>query len=349
LAITLSELAARTGAALEGDGATAVTRVATLESAGPEAITFLANRKYRDRLARPRAAAVILAPELAGHTALPKLVSRDPYVTYAKVAAILHPPVAPAAGVHPSAIVGARARVAATATVGPHAVLGDATVVGERARIGAGTVLGDGVTIGDDALLHANVTIYDRCAIGPRSIVHSGAVIGADGFGMAEEAGRWLKIPQIGRVMVGADVEIGANTTIDRGAIDDTVIEDDVKLDNQIQIGHNCHIGAHTAIAGCVGIAGSTRIGRNCKIGGAAMLNGHIELCDGVIVSAGTGIIKSIDRPGVYSGFWPALPHGEWRRLVVGVRGLRELATRVRGLQGDADRGDPEDKGGRRG
>ncbi len=158
-------------------------------------------------------------------------------------------------------------------------------------------------TIGDDVTLHANVTICDRCIVGPRSIVHSGVVIGADGFGMAEEGGRWLKIPQIGRVVIGADVEIGANTTIDRGAIDDTVIENDVKLDNLIQIGHNCRIGAHTAIAGCVGIAGSTRIGRNCKIGGAAMLNGHIDLCDGVIISPGTGVMNSIDRPGRLLGF----------------------------------------------
>ncbi len=162
MSITLSELAARTGATLEGDGATAVTRVATLESAGPGTITFLANRKYRGQLAQTRAAAVILAPEFSGHTALPRLVSRDPYVTYAKVAAILHPPGAPAAGVHPSAVVGARAKVARTATVGPNAVLGDGVVVGERARIGAGTVLGAGVSIGDDAVLHGNVTVYDR-------------------------------------------------------------------------------------------------------------------------------------------------------------------------------------------
>ncbi len=198
-------------------------------------------------------------------------------------------------------------------------------------------------------ILHANVTIYDRCVVGARSIVHCGAVIGADGFGMAEEGGRWLKIPQIGRVVIGADVEIGANTTIDRGAIDDTVIEDDVKLDNQIQIGHNCRIGAHTAIAGCVGIAGSTRIGRNCKIGGAAMITGHIDLCDGVIVSPATGIMRSIDRPGVYTGFWPGQPHGEWKRIVLEAQGLRELAARVRRLgRGTGDDGDADEGGGRR-
>jgi UDP-3-O-[3-hydroxymyristoyl] glucosamine N-acyltransferase len=333
LAITLSELAARTGATLEGDGATLILRVATLESAGPGTIAFLANPKYRDQLAQTRAAAVILAPNLVGRTDLPRLVSRDPYVTYAKVAAILHPPGAQAPGIHAAAVVSAKARIPASATVGANAVLGDDVVVGERAWIGAGTVLGDAVTIGEDVLLHANVTVYDRCVIGARSIVHSGAVIGADGFGMAEEAGIWLKIPQVGRVVLGTDVEVGANTTIDRGAIDDTVIEDGVKLDNQIQIGHNCRIGAHTAIAGCVGIAGSTRIGRHCKIGGAAMLNGHIDLCDGVVVLAGSGIRDSITTPGIYAGGIPALPHAQWRHLVPNLLRLPALAKRLRALE----------------
>jgi UDP-3-O-[3-hydroxymyristoyl] glucosamine N-acyltransferase len=177
--------------------------------------------------------------------------------------------------------------------------------------------------------------------IGPRTIIHTGAVIGADGFGMAEEGGRWLKIPQVGRVVIGADVEIGANTTIDRGAIDDTVIEDDVKLDNQIQIGHNCRIGSHTAIAACTGIAGSTRIGRNCKIGGAAMINGHIELCDGVIVTPASGVMRSIERPGVYSSFWTSLPLAEWKRVLIEVRGLRGLIARVRRLERGAGQTGP--------
>jgi UDP-3-O-[3-hydroxymyristoyl] glucosamine N-acyltransferase len=345
LATTLSELALRVGAILDGDGTVSVGRVASLESAGPDAIAFIVQRKHRDRLAQTRAAAVIVPAELAADTALPKLITRNPYATYAKVAAILHPPAGVAAGIHASAVLGARAQVAGTAAVGPNAVLGHDVVVGERARIGAGAVLGDGVSVGADALIHANVTIYDRCVIGPRTIVHSGAVIGADGFGMAEEDGRWLKIPQIGRVVIGADVEIGANTTIDRGALDDTVIEDDVKLDNQIQIGHNCRIGAHTAIAGCAGIAGSTRIGRNCKIGGAAMLNGHIDICDGVIVTAGTGVMESIDRPGVYTAFWPAVPRGEWMRTLLTVRGLRELTARVRTLERGVDAGNHGAKG----
>jgi UDP-3-O-[3-hydroxymyristoyl] glucosamine N-acyltransferase len=349
VSISLSELALRTGATLAGDGAVVVSSVATLESAGPGSIAFLANPKYRTQLAGTRASAVIVAPEMAAQTALPKLVARDPYVVYAKVATILHPPAPAVAGIHPSAVVDPRARVAPGAAIGANAVIGAGSVVGERAQVGAGCVVGAGVSIGDDATLHANVTIYDRCTVGPRTVLHSGVVIGADGFGMAEEGGRWLKIPQIGRVVIGADVEVGANTTIDRGAIDDTVIEDDVKLDNLIQIGHNCRIGAHTAIAACVGIAGSTRIGRHCRIGGAAMLNGHIELCDGAIVSPGSGVMRSIDRPGVYSGFWPGMPHGEWKRIVLEVQGIRGLAARVRKLEhraggeggGEADGGQP--------
>jgi UDP-3-O-[3-hydroxymyristoyl] glucosamine N-acyltransferase len=169
--------------------------------------------------------------------------------------------------------------------------------------------------------------------LGPRTIVHSGAVIGADGFGMAEQDGRWLKVPQVGRVVIGADVEIGANTTIDRGALGDTVVEDDVKLDNQIQIGHNCRIGAHTAIAGCTGIAGSTTIGRNCKIGGAAMIIGHLDIADGTTISASTGVFESIRTPGVYTSAFPALPHREWQYVASVLRRLRSFANRVRALE----------------
>jgi UDP-3-O-[3-hydroxymyristoyl] glucosamine N-acyltransferase len=177
------------------------------------------------------------------------------------------------------------------------------------------------------------VTIYPRCVVGARTIIHSGAVIGADGFGMAEDHGRWVKIPQVGRVLIGDDCEVGANTTIDRGAIDDTVIEDDVKLDNQIQIGHNCRIGAHTAIAGCVGIAGSVRIGLDCQIGGAAMITGHLDLADGAVVSAATGVVNSIAERGVYTSTFPALPHREWQHVASIMRRLRSFADRIRALE----------------
>jgi UDP-3-O-[3-hydroxymyristoyl] glucosamine N-acyltransferase len=329
----LSELAARTGAALDGDGSVDVAAVASLGSAGPGTITFLVDVRRRDELVATRASAVIVPPAAVSATPLPKLVSRNPYATYAKVATILHAPAPATPGIHATAVVGAGARIAASASVGPYAVIGADATVGERTRIGALCTVGDRAELGDDVLLHPRVTVAHGCVIGARTIVHSGAVIGADGFGNAEEGGRWIKIPQIGRVVVGADVEIGANTTIDRGTLDDTVIEDGARLDNQIQIGHNCRIGAHTAIAACVGIAGSTRIGRSCKIGGAAMLNGHIDVCDGTIVSPATGVMRSIEKPGVYSGFWPSLPHAEWRRLVVAAQGLRALAARVRRLE----------------
>jgi UDP-3-O-[3-hydroxymyristoyl] glucosamine N-acyltransferase len=331
--ISLRQLAERCGAELAGDGDVVIDRVATLDSAGEGAIAFLSNPKYRGRLAGTRASAVIVAPADAQATALPKLVTANPYAAYARVAAILHPPRAPSPGVHPTAVVAGTARVAASAAIGAHAVIGERTHVGERAAVGAGTVIGEDCTVDDDCLLYPRVVVYQRSAIGPRTIVHSGAVIGADGFGMAEQDGRWLKIPQLGRVVVGADVEIGANTTIDRGAIGDTVIDEDVKLDNQIQVGHNCHIGAHTAIAGCVGIAGSTTIGRNCKIGGAAMISGHLDIADGTVISASTGVFESIRSPGVYTGSFPALPHREWKRVAAAARRLRSILERVRALE----------------
>jgi UDP-3-O-[3-hydroxymyristoyl] glucosamine N-acyltransferase len=329
----LSELARLTGATIEGDADVVVVRVATLEHAGAGDIAFLANPRYRSQLAATRASAVIVDAAAAAATPLPRLVSANPYATYARVAAILHPSPAPAPGIDPSARIDARARIAATASIGAHAVVGANARVGERAVVGALCVVGDDASIGDDAVLDPHVTLYPRCIIGARTLVHSGAVIGADGFGLAEDAGRWRKIPQLGRVVVGDDVEIGANTTIDRGAIDDTVIEEGVKLDNQIQIGHNCVIGAHTAIAGCVGIAGSTRIGAGCRIAGAAMIGGHLEIAAGTVISAATQVYDSIREPGIYTGAFPALPHRVWKHVASQMRRLRELAERVETLE----------------
>jgi len=347
--IALADLARGAEATLEGDGSIVIARVATLERAGPADIAFLANPRYRSQLATTRAGAVIVAPDDAGATALPRLVSRNPYATYALVAALLHPQPRPAPGVDATARVDAAARVPASATIGPYAVVEAHASIGERAFIGPHCFVGEAATIGDDSVLDASVTIYARCVLGARALVHAGAVIGADGFGLAEVGGRWRKVPQLGRVVIGDDVEIGANTAIDRGAIDDTIVEDDVKLDNQIQIGHNCVIGAHTAIAGCVGIAGSTRIGRNCRIGGAAMISGHLTIAAGTVISAATQVFHSIREPGVYTGTFPALPHREWQHVASQTRRLRELAERVRMLEnalgrakpGKGDSGDP--------
>ena len=332
-ALRLDALAAHSGATLEGDGATLIDRVATLEGAGARSIAFLANLKYRAQLATTDASAVIVSPALAAATPLPKLLSRNPYATYAKVAALLHVEDLPPPGVHPTAIIDPAASVANSATIGPFVTIGEHAVVGERAVIGARATLGAGAKVGANTRLYANVVLYPYSVIGERCIVHAGAVIGADGFGMAEEDGRWLKIPHTGRVLVGNDVEIGANTTIDRGAIEDTVIGNDVKIDNQVQIAHNCTIGEHTAIAGCVGIAGSAHVGRNCQIGGAAMIAGHLSIADGVVISGGTLVFHSIDTPGVYTSAFPALPHAQWKRVASETRRLRELALRVRALE----------------
>jgi len=331
--ITLRELAERCGAELAGNGELMIYRVATLEDADAKSISFLSNTRYRAQLASTRAGAVIVAQRDADATPLPKLVTSNPYAVYARIAAIFHPPAAAVPGVHPTAIIAATAKVAASAMVGPNVVIGDRASIGERAQIHAGCVVGDDCSVADDVTLYPRVVLYANSVLGPRTIVHSGAVIGADGFGMAEQDGRWLKVPQVGRVVIGADVEIGANTTIDRGALGDTVVEDDVKLDNQIQIGHNCRIGAHTAIAGCTGIAGSTTIGRNCKIGGAAMIIGHLDIVDGTTISASTGVFESIRTPGVYTSAFPALPHREWQYVASVLRRLRSFAARVRALE----------------
>ncbi|MFO1324754.1 MAG: UDP-3-O-(3-hydroxymyristoyl)glucosamine N-acyltransferase [Burkholderiales bacterium] len=343
--LTLAELASRVAAKLDGDGAVIVRRVGTIENAADDAITFLVSRRLRSHLHKTRAAAVIVTPADADATPLPKLLHANPYATYARVAAILHAPPPVAAGVHAMAVVGEGAAVDPSAAIGPFAVVGARARIGARAVIAAHASVGNDCTIGDDVRVYPHATIYARCVVGPRSIVHSGAVIGADGFGMAEESGRWIKIPQVGRVVIGADCEIGANTTIDRGAIDDTVIEDDVKLDNQIQVGHNCRIGAHTAIAGCVGIAGSATIGRNVKIGGAAMIAGHLSIADNVVISAATGVFTSINAPGVFTGTFPALPHRDWQHVASQVRRLRLLADRVTALERavrSSDDGDAE-------
>ncbi|MFO1317600.1 MAG: UDP-3-O-(3-hydroxymyristoyl)glucosamine N-acyltransferase [Burkholderiales bacterium] len=331
--IPLAELAARVGAAVDGDGAVLVARVGTIEHAGPDAITFVVGARNAALLAGTRAGAVIVAPAHAAATARPKLVHANPYATYARVATILHPPPPAVPGIHAAACVDARATVDPSAEVGPFAVVEAGARIGARAIVGAGAFVGAGATVGDDVRMHARVTVYAGCVVGARTVILAGAVIGGDGFGIAEEGGRWIKIPQVGRVVIGADCEIGANTTIDRGAIEDTVIGDDVRLDNQIQIGHNCRIGAHTAIAGCVGIAGSTRIGRNVKIGGAAMIAGHLSIADDVLISGATQVFSTIDAPGAYTGTFPALPHREWQHVAANMRRLRAIAARVAALE----------------
>jgi UDP-3-O-[3-hydroxymyristoyl] glucosamine N-acyltransferase len=336
-AFTLREIVARLGGEAVGEAPGALTGVASAESAGPADVTFLSNPRYRARIAASKAGVVIVAPADRDATAAARILTPNPYAYYAKTVALFHPEPPLEPGVHASAQVDASACVDRGAQVEAFAVIGAGSRIASGARIGAGCVLGSRVAIGEGTRLHPRVTVYDGCSIGARVIVHSGVVIGADGFGMAPEAGRWIKIPQVGAVRIGDDVEVGANTTIDRGALDDTVIEEGVKLDNQIQVGHNCVIGAHTVIAGCTGISGSVKIGRNCMIGGGVGIVGHLEICDGAMISGFTLITKSITRPGTYTSGMPAMPHAEWLRNAVHLRHLDTLARAARGrpLTGD--------------
>lgn len=331
--IKLGDLIRDFGGDLIGDAEIQISGISTLSGASPDDISFLTNSKYRAQLPESRAAAVILGPQDQDATEIPRIVTRNPYAYMAKVSALLHPRERLLPGIHASAVVDASARIAADAVIGPHAVIAAQALIGTGVVIGAGCHIGTGVEIGADTWLYPGVTIYAGCQIGQRGIFHSGVVIGADGFGLAPENGRWLKIPQVGRVVIGDDVEIGANTTVDRGALEDTVIEDGVKLDNQIQIAHNVRIGAHTAIAACVGIAGSTVIGKHCVIGGAAMFVGHIAVADGVTISGGSLVSKSIDAPGTYTSMWAAAPHREWLKTVAQLRRLDSLVQRVRELE----------------
>ncbi len=302
--LTLAQIAARLGGRLVGEPQTLIRQVASLQSAGPGHISFVAGPAFRPLLAGTRASAVVLGPADEPRTALPKIVCDNPYAYFARVSQLFNPAFAQDLGVHPTAVLAPDVRL------------------GARVSIGAGCVLGAGVQVGDDSCLYPRVVVYGGCRIGARAIVHSGAVIGADGFGLAPESGRWVKIPQIGRVLIGDDVEIGANTTIDRGAMDDTVIGDGVKLDNQIQIGHNCRIGAHTAMAGCSGVAGSTSLGERCMVGAGARILGHLSICDDARISAGTVVSSSIRRAGTYTGLYPAEEHAAWKRNAAALRRL---------------------------
>jgi UDP-3-O-[3-hydroxymyristoyl] glucosamine N-acyltransferase len=303
--------------------------VGTLSGAGPDAVTFLANPAYRKQLADTHAAAVVLEEKHRKACPVASLVHPQPYLTYARIATYLNPPPAAVPGIAASAAVAASARVAATAEVGAHAVIGDGCVIGDGATIGPGCVLGADVTVGAGSRLVARVTVLNGVRIGARCIVQPGAVIGADGFGFAPNAGTWFKIPQLGSVVIGDDVEIGANTCVDRGTIDDTVIEDGVKLDNFVQIAHNVRVGAHTIMAAMSGAAGSTRIGKRCMLGGGAVMINQISVCDDVIILFRGAVTKSIDKPGVYSGTLPVDEAALWRRNAARFKKLDSLAERL--------------------
>ncbi|WP_319240375.1 UDP-3-O-(3-hydroxymyristoyl)glucosamine N-acyltransferase [uncultured Propionivibrio sp.] len=327
----LDAIVAELGGELRGDGSVEVVQVASLTSAGPGYISFFSNSKLKAQLKETRASAVILAPGSADDTELPRIVHQNPYAYYARVVALLNPAKHPRAGIHAKAVVASS--LPDSVTVGACAVVGERVRCGENVVLYPGCVIGDDVSIGDDTVIYANAVVYQGCVIGKRAVIQSGAVIGSDGFGFAREGERWIKIPQIGRVVIGDDVEIGANTSVDRGALDDTVIGNGVKLDNQIQIAHNVQIGDHSAMAGCVGVAGSTRFGKRCTVGGAGMVSGHLEIADDVHISAGTLVGKSLKQAGVYTSVFPLDTHDGWLQNAAQIRRLSKLAERVSELE----------------
>jgi UDP-3-O-[3-hydroxymyristoyl] glucosamine N-acyltransferase len=333
MSATLRELAERFDCALHGPGEARVDRVGTLTGAGPDALAFLANPHYRPQLAATRAGAVVLEEQYRAECPVPALVSANPYAAYARIAAWLHAAPAPTPGIHPSAVVAADARIDPTAEVAAQAVVGAGSVVEESAVVGPGCVLGARVRIGAGSRLAARVTVLDGVEIGRRCILHPGVVIGADGFGFAEDRGTRVKVPQLGGVVIGADVEIGANTTIDRGAIDDTVIEDGVKIDNLVQIAHNVRVGAHSVVCGTAAIAGSTRIGRRCVLAGGVGIIGHLDICDDAVFLVRCLVTHSVSTPGVYSGSLPADEAARWRRNASRFKHLDDYAQRLRALE----------------
>jgi UDP-3-O-[3-hydroxymyristoyl] glucosamine N-acyltransferase len=325
MSATLAELADRFGCELHGDGDAVVDSVGTLTNAGGRAVSFLANPLYREQLGETRAAAVLLEARYRAECPVAALVTDNPYAAYARIAGLLHPRRCMEAGVHATAVVAPDADVSEGASIGPFVSIDAGATIGARVEIGAGAVIGRDVSIGAGTRIGARVVIVSGTRIGERCVVHPGAVIGSDGFGFARDDHRWIAVPQIGRVLIGDDVDIGANTTIDRGTIDDTVIEAGVKLDNLIQIAHNVTIGAHTAMAALVGIAGSARIGARCMIGGAVVVVGHITICDDVLVTFHSTVLRSIDAPGTYSGSLEADEAARWRRNAARFRRIDEL------------------------
>jgi UDP-3-O-[3-hydroxymyristoyl] glucosamine N-acyltransferase len=330
---TLGEIVSELGGELIGDAGVRVYRLASLAQAQTGHIGFVSNSKYLSLLNSTRASAIILDPASRDATMLPRIVTDNPYAYFARLSGLMNPEPHHEPGVASSADIDKTASIAASCTIGANVVIGKNAKLADNVVVGPGTVIESDVSIGANSRIAPNVVIYHGCVIGRNCVIASGSVIGADGFGYAEENGRWVKIPQVGLVIIEDDVEIGANTTIDRGALDDTVIEQGVKLDNLIQIGHNCRIGAHTVIAGCAGIAGSARIGKHCKIGGAAMILGHLDIADGATISPGSMITRSLTKADTYTALMPFQAHEQWLRTAANIRRLGELSERVKQLE----------------
>jgi UDP-3-O-[3-hydroxymyristoyl] glucosamine N-acyltransferase len=330
---TLREIVSKLGGELIGDGELVVTQVASLSNAKPGHITFLASSRHISKLIGTHASAVVVSEENRDATGLPRIVTDNPYAYFARLSALMNPLPAHVHGIDVNAVVHDTASIPDSCAIAANCVIGRDVRLGENVVIGPGCIIGERVTIGDGTELQSNVVVYQDSILGKQCMVASGAIIGSNGFGYAEDSGRWVKIPQVGRVVIEDYVDIGANTTIDRGTLDDTVIEEGVKLDNLIQIGHNCRIGAHTVIAGCVGVAGSAVIGKHCRIGGAAMILGHLEIADGTTVSPGSMITRSLAKAGTYTALMPFQAHDEWVRTAANIRRLGDLVDRVKRLE----------------
>ncbi len=330
---TLKEIANHIGAECKGDDNCLITGIASLQNAQKNQITFLDKSSFKKYLANTQAGAVILSVDNAANCPVNSIITNNPYLAYAKTAALFENPQSITPGIHPTTFIGAHCEIDPTASIGPYCVIEENTIISANVVIGAHCYIGSRNNIGANSRLLPRVTLYADVRIGERVIIHSGAVIASDGFGNAQDRGQWYKVPHLGGVLIGNDAEIGANTTIDRGAIGDTIIGNGVKLDNQIQIGHNVKIGDHTAIAGCVGIAGSAIIGKYCMIGGHAGVNGHIEITDQVLITGMTQVTKSINTPGIYSSGTGMMKNSDWHKSVVRFRHLDELATRIQRLE----------------
>ena len=331
--ISLGELATSVGCELIGNPDVVVNGVAELQHATPESLSFLERSSYAKQLPSTKAAAVVLRAKDADACPVAAFISDNPYATYARMAALICPLPQYAPGVHAPAVVADSASVADSAHVGANAVIGERTSIGENTVVGPGTVIGPDCSIGNNCRFVANVTIVKDVRIGERGIFHPGAVIGADGFGNAMTPEGWVKIPQLGGVQIGDDVEIGANTTVDCGAISDTVIENGVRIDNLCIIGHNAHVGEHTAIAALTGIAGSTIIGKRCMFAGASGAVGHLSVCDDVIVAAKSFLTKDVTEPGTYAASFPADNARSWAKQLARFRRLGVLIERVKKLE----------------
>ncbi|ESP90503.1 MULTISPECIES: UDP-3-O-(3-hydroxymyristoyl)glucosamine N-acyltransferase [Pseudoalteromonas] len=330
---TLSQLADHLGATLEGNADQPIVKIATLLNAKDQDIAFLANKKYRSQLESTQAGAVILSAEDAAYFSGNKLICDNPYVAYAKLAQYMDTTPSAANSIHSSAVIDESASLGNNVKIAANAVIEAGAVIGDDVEIGAGSFIGQHARIGAGTKLWANVTVYHEVEIGEHCLFQSGSVIGSDGFGYANESGEWVKIPQIGTVIIGDRVEVGACTSIDRGAIDNTIIHDNVILDNQIQIAHNVEVGYGTAIAGCTVLAGSVKIGKYCQIGGMVAINGHNEVCDGVVITGMSMVTKGITKPGVYSSGMPHTTNKEWRKSIAHLRNLSDFKARIKALE----------------